>query len=237
MLIAHPIPGKLKSEAICAAFIEGAPQSVAGHVFYGVNESNLTVYRKAKAKANASGEPVYVIDNSAFDCVRGVQFRVSLNRYHHNGLGVSDGARFKALGIEVKPWVVPGPDRPFTLFVQQSESFMRCVAEDPRWLEVAMNLRRTDTALIRAWNRNKALAGTTLAADIARSRLVVTHSSAAAVEALLAGVPVLVSPLSPCYSIMSRQQELRQGLFNVLADNQWTLDEMRNGTAWKALNQ
>ena len=42
--------------------------------------------------------------------------------------------------------------------------------------------------------------------------------------------------MSPCYGIMSRQQELRQGMFNVLADNQWTLDEIRNGTAWKTLN-
>ena len=95
-----------------------------------------------------------------------------------------------------------------------------------------MGLTRTATPASRA----STAAGATLAEDLARSHLVVTHSSAAAVEALLAGVAVRVSPMSPCYGIMSRQQELRQGMFNVLADNQWTLDEIRNGTAWKTLN-
>jgi hypothetical protein len=214
MITACPIPGKLKSTHICAAFIEGAPRPAVGFVFYGVNETNLHQYRVAKA----SGQPVYVIDNSAFDCVRGTQFRVTRGRYHHNGVGVSDGARFKALGIEAQPWQHRTPDRPFVLAVEQSESYMRSVAGDARWLGVQLGLILSDAVLVRAWNRDKREAG------------------AAAVEALLAGVAVRVSPMSPCYGIMSRQQELRQDMFNVLADNQWTLDEIRNGTAWKALN-
>lgn len=232
MITACPIPGKLKSTHICAAFIEGAPRSAVGFVFYGVNETNLHQYRVAKA----SGQPVYVIDNSAFDCVRGTQFRVTRGRYHHNGVGVSDGSRFKALGIEAQPWQHRTPDRPSVLAVEQSESYMRSVAGDARWLDVQLGLILSDAVLVRAWNRDKRAAGATLAEDLARSHLVVTHSSAAAVEALLAGVAVRVSPMSPCYGIMGRQQELRQGMFNVLADNQFSISEMRDGTAWKALN-
>jgi hypothetical protein len=73
----------------------------------------------------------------------------------------------------------------------------------------------------------------TLHPDLARAYLTVTHSSAAAVESLLAGVPVSVSSFSPCRDVARDQ---RQRLFNVLADNQWTLDEIRAGVTWKALN-
>ena len=229
MILAHPIPGKQKSADICAAFIAGAPASATGHVFYGVNETNLAAYRKAKA----SGEPVYVIDNSAFDCVRGVQFRVTKNRYHHDGLGKSDGARFSLLGLTPAE---PKHRAGVALLVEQSPSFMRCVAGDAEWLEKyrhglwGASMRPW---VWRGWQRDKKRAMSTLAEDLARARLTVTHSSAAAVESLLAGVPVLVSPLSPCYGV-TMDDRLR--LFGVLADNQFTLTEMKDGTCWKALN-
>lgn len=222
MLVPIPVPGKQKSLDICNAFIAGAPKHATGYVFYGVNESNLNAYRSAKA----SGLDVYCVDNSAFDCVRGVQFRVTKNRYHHDGKGESDGRRFAALGLKVaEPRRVEG----VALMVEQSPSYMKCVAGDPGWLGRHM----LSTNILRPWNRDKAKAMTTLAADLAHARLTVTHSSAAAVESLLAGVPVLVSPMSPCYGV---PMEDRLRLFGVLADNQFTLAEMRSGFAWEKLN-
>ena len=233
MLIACPVPVKQKAADLCAAFIEGAPRSATGYVFYGVTEENLPMYRKAKA----SGQSVYMIDNSAFDKVRGIQYRVSKDRYHHNGIGTSNGQRFADLGIEVQPWQQRSFRRSMIMAVEQSPSYMACVAGDRDWLVREMTLlSQRDTILLRAWNRDKRKAMQTLAQDMDSAFMVLTHSSAAAVEALLAGVRVYVSPMSPCYSILSRQQELRQGLFNVLADNQFSVAEMRDGTAWKALN-
>lgn len=225
MLIPIPIPGKQKSFDICNAFIAGAPAHADGFVFYGVNETNLFQYRSAKA----GGRDVYVIDNSAFDCVRGVQFRVTKNRYHHRGGGTTDGKRFAALGLKVAEPLL-GERGDVTLAVEQSPSYMKCVANDPTWLG-RMWVPHTFT---RAWNRDKKAAMSTLADDLKHARLTVTHSSAAAVESLLAGVPVLVSPMSPCYGV---PMEDRLRLFGVLADNQFDMTEIRNGTAWKALNE
>lgn len=228
MIIPIPVPGKQKSVDICRAFIAGAPKSATGYVFYGVNESNLDAYRKAKA----SGLDVWSIDNSAFDCVRGVQFRVTKNRYHHAGEGETDGKRFAALGLGVQPPKAYPALR--ILFVEQSPSYMACVAEDPLWLgRQATAMNGAIGLRLRPWQRDKTKAMTTLAADLLHARLTVTHSSAAAVESLLAGVPVLVSPMSPCYGVT---MEDRLRLFGVLADNQYDLTEILNGTAWKALN-
>lgn len=220
MIIPIPVPGKQKSLDICNAFIAGAPKSAVGYVLYGVNESNLDAYRKAKA----SGLDVFVIDNSAFDCVRGVQFRVTKNRYHHDGRGETDGKRFAALGLVIQPLrTVEG----FALMVEQSPSYMACVAGDPGWLD----RHRLSTSVLRPWNRDKKAAAASLSFD--GVRLTITHSSAAAVESLLAGVPVLVSPMSPCYGVT---MEDRLRLFGVLADNQYDLREMRSGFAWSRLN-
>ena len=222
MLQAIPVPGKQKSLDICNAFIAGAPKSAVGYVLYGVNESNLNAYRKAKA----SGLDVFVIDNSAFDCVRGVQFRVTKNRYHHDGRGETDGRRFAALGLKVQP---PRTVEGFALMVEQSPSYMKCVAGDRDWL-MREALPLMNMAL-RPWNRDKKAAAASLSFD--GVRLTITHSSAAAVESLLAGVPVLVSPMSPCYGVT---MEDRLRLFGVLADNQFSTLEMKDGTCWKALN-
>lgn len=224
MIIPIPVPGKQKSLDICNAFIAGAPKTATGFCLYGVNESNLYAYRKAKA----SGLDVFMIDNSIYDCVRGVQFRVTKNRYHHDGRGETDGKRFAALGLKVA-----GPVKydGIALVIEQSPSYMACVAGDPTWL--ARNALFTGASILRAWDRDKKRAMSTLAADLAVARLTVTHSSAAAVESLLAGVPVLVSPMSPCYGVT---MEDRLRLFGVLADNQFSTLEMKDGTCWKALN-
>jgi hypothetical protein len=227
MIIPVPVSGKKKSVDICKAFIAGAPKTANGFVFYGVNETNISQYRVAKR----SGLPVWCCDNSAFDCVRGVQFRVTKDRYHHAGRGETDGCRFAALGLKVAE---PRDPAGFILGVEQSPSYMKCVANDDYWLAKGLVAYSRHPWRIRNWNRDKRAAMSTLAADLALARLTVTHSSAAAVESLLAGVPVHVSPMSPCYGVA---MEDRLRLFGVLADNQFDLTEIRNGTAWKALNE
>jgi hypothetical protein len=70
----------------------------------------------------------------------------------------------------------------------------------------------------------------------------ITWSSAAAVMAVLAGVPVVT--MGPCAAapmagdiadVENLPQPERESWAGVLADNQWTLDEMRAGKAWEAL--
>ena len=94
--------------------------------------------------------------------------------------------------------------------------------------------------------RRKAAAKTTpLAADLAGCWALVAHSTNAAVEALVAGVPVFCT--APCAARAMGRADLseiedpllpddRERWLRVLAANQWTLDEMRSGLAWRMLH-
>lgn len=243
MLTAIPVAGKAKSRDICDAFIAGAPRTAKGFVTYGVNDTNHAEFLAAKA----TGLPIWQIDNSYFDKARGLFFRVTKNRLQHTGLGETDGKRFARLGIEVKPFVhfSHGP----VIVVEQSDSFMRIHAgEAPRptnrptrgagsgiWLHAQMAEHVLGRKVkFRAWHNDKIKQGLGLAVDLQGASLLITHSSAAAVEALRNGVPVVVSPLSCCYG---HRPADRERLFGVLADNQFTLNEMKDGTAWAALNK
>lgn len=223
MLTCHPVPGKKKSADLCRLVAESAPASAKGHVFYGVKDGNLAEWRRVLR----SGEDYYVIDNSYFDKARGAQYRVTKNHFQHRGEGPTTGDRFAALGYAIKPRREPGLR---TLAVQQSPVHMACVAGDTTWLSRRMCGVNQDVRL-RKWDADKLALQTSLHDDIAWAQLVVTHSSAAAIEALIEGVLVMVSPMSSAYYLTDFTD--RQRFFGVLADNQWTLGEIAEGAIWK----
>jgi hypothetical protein len=231
----HPVPGKAKSKMICEAFAAGAPRDAQGHVFYGVTEGNRDAWRYARRSVGFGGA-YYFIDNSYFDAVRGQQFRVTKNRVQHSGFGISDCKRFDALGIEVQR--MRDPNRGRVLAVQQSPLFMRLVAHQPNWLtnmierELALDFR---SVRCRQWESNKLKAQGTLQDDLRNADMVLTHSSAAAVEAVLAGLQAKVSNMSAAQPIALGELTDRRQWAGVLADNQFTLDEMKEGLAWATL--
>lgn len=234
MVRMHPVIGKQKAINICRAFAEGAPKGADCDVFYGVNESNVKQWHEALRRGTA----VYV-DNSFFDAVRGQQYRVAKNRVQIDPCGhTSDGKRFEALGLTIKPWK---PFDPTWLAVEQSPSFMRCVAGDPHWFVRAVDDVPPGHSLkLRPWSSDKLKQAATLAADLAQVSHLITHSSAAAVEAVMAGVQALVSPMSAlahmiCGHGTSAHLDQRRQFLSVLADNMWTLDEIREGKAWARL--
>jgi len=237
---AYPVLGKAKSRDICAAFIEGAPKDAKGSVFYGVDASNIQHWQRV----SRSGEPYWYCDNTFFDKTRGTHFRIGRNCVQHDGQGQSKGERFKALTLEIKPWRATGEH---IVICPQSDSFMREVAEYPGdWLSDVvrtMKLVSHRRFMVRNWDRNKLTLQATLARELVDAWMLVTYSSAAAIQALLAGVPVSAiggaarwvgtDPLgieTPFYP------EDRERFFGVLADNQFSIEEMKSGVAWRALN-
>ncbi len=236
-LIAHPVRGKQKSVDICNAFIAGAPKSEVGYVFYGVNASNKSDFEIAKA----CKYPWYYIDNSYFDCVRGEQFRVTRNAIQHTGAGDTDFKRFNALGVEIAPWRSGGGH---IVVCPQSDDFMRNVAAyQGNWLAdsvKALSGRFPTRALrVRPWAADKAKLGRTLEKDLADAWALATYTSAAAVTAVAHGVPVLTHP--SCAVHMNgwsmSNNATRHHLLGVLADNQFTLKEMKEGFAWHSLHR
>jgi hypothetical protein len=232
-LIAIPVPGKAKSKMLCEAFIAGAPREAKGFVLYGVKASNAEAYRAMRR----SGADFYAIDNSYYDQTRGTMFRVTKNAFQCTARldDETDLQRLWGLvGAEVEPLV----DRPkgYTLIVEQSPDHMDYVAEDAsQFYALCKYLRAKHKTRTREWHANKPTLMATLAADLAGANHVVTHSSAAGVMAVMAGIPVSCSPF--CVAYGDRLWDDRLHWAGVLADNQFSLNEMKDGTAWQQVNR
>lgn len=236
MVTTHPVAGKEKSVLLCQAFADGCPAEAKGHVFYGVDKSNLDLFNRVRA----SGEDWYYIDNSFFDKVRGLQFRVAKNRLQVDvaRASISDWLRFDALRIPVRPMRDP-KENGYVLLIEQSGSFMHEIACDPHWArrtldDYAKSQHSASRVKVRPWARDKAKAQASLVSDLQGAVMVIAHSSAGAVTAFAQGVPVIVSPVSALFGTSAIE---RHHTFGVLAENQWTPQEMRNGDAWKWLNR
>lgn len=243
----YPQLGKAKSRLVLDAFAAGcrgvirvSPASVlepGAAAFYGVIGIEHLV-RLAKAE----GRTFFYGDNSFFDTSRGRYYRFARNAFQPSEILPPDHARLKALGVVLRPWK-PGHH---IVVVEQSEHFLKLVGAEHWLLRLLDELKRyTDRPLIiRRWTRDKASAARSLPADLYGAHALVTHMSAAANEALLAGVPVFTSgpcaatPLSsgPLSDIeRPRYPDGRVEWAAGLAARQWTLEEIRSGMAWRAL--
>lgn len=254
MVTAYPVAHKKKAFDICLAFIRGCGGQIGTKYrggpsfFYGVDESNRAEWEQALQ--NKERDPIFYADNSYFDSRRQVSFRVTKNALQHSGIGETDGARFAALGIEIKPWRLAGEH---IVVCPQSDHFMKVLAgydgdwgRPMTWGESVMGNLATQARPVRYrdWSPNKGQLASTLEQDLEGAHALVTWSSAAAVTAVLSGVPVVVQSNDCAARCMAGDpwdfenvgmpgDRLRWA--GVLADNEWTLEELTNGTAWRAL--
>lgn len=253
MITGYPTPGKAKATALLDAFCAGAGGRVADTIpprllpgaaaFYGVTPATQHLWLQAKAERREW----YYIDNAYFDRCREQYFRVTRGALQHDGFGASDGKRWKTLGLTIADWRQKGEH---ILLCPQSDEFMRTCAQHPgSWLTDTLDQLKIHTGRelrVRPWNGNKQKWYATLPADLAGCWALVTYSSASAITAMLAGVPALCTSLD-CISGPMTEVNLasierprypvnRESWARVVADNQWTLDEMRSGLCWKMLN-
>ncbi|HSW83548.1 MAG TPA: hypothetical protein VLH12_08740 [Usitatibacter sp.] len=249
MLTAYAQPEKAKSVRLIEAFAQGCGGQVASTwstrlepgdaAFYGVRPEWLHLWEQAKAE----GRDWYYIDNAYFDCVRERYFRITRNALQCDGLQAcwsGDGAaRFADLGITIGDWRRDGAH---VLVCPQTDDFMRTMGGGDDWLGSTLATLRmhTDRELrVRRKGEKRPLAE-----DLRGAWALVTHMSCAAVEALVAGVPVFctgrcagrwmgTSDLSlieePLYP------ERRRKWAETLAENQFNISEIESGYAWRAL--
>lgn len=249
MITAYPVAGKAKSYEICEAFVQGCGGAICTTgglrdgkaFFYGVGKNNLDIWRQVAANGDRE---FYYCDNSYFDETRQEYFRVTKNRLQHNGYGKSDGVRFNRLQLKIKPWSVEGRH---IVVCPQSDQFMHdVVGYEGDWTrDVIAHLKRRAPrreVRIREWSRDKAALSATLKEDLQNAYCLVTWSSAAAVTAVMEGVPAfcesmdcIVRPMAGNFEELTPVHVQRDNWLGVVADNQWTLDEFRNGTAWRGL--
>ena len=264
MLNLYPVPGKEKSKLICNAFAAGAPKHATGSVFFGT-EGVMSAFNRAKCGTwfyvdNAYTDPqrgqyFRVTKNALQVDVRGVWMDPANGADPPMGVDGpllrSTGERFARLGITVKEW----RDNPNgqILVIPQSDDFMKStLGRKGDWLgETVTKLNAWGFGpriRVRPWQRNKTQAYVELHKDLANAALVVTWSSASAITALYEGIPAISESGSAHWLTGPLTQEDvrdplrpsvadRQRFLEVLADNQFTLDEFRNGTAWRWLER
>jgi len=112
------------------------------------------------------------------------------------------------------------------------------------WESVTEIARHTDRQIIVRPKPTAHSKKRSLEADLLNAWCVVTYSSNIAVEALIMGIPVVT--LGPCVaSNLSTPLEAiesphypdnREEWAQRIASNQWTLDEIRSGECWDAIN-
>lgn len=196
-------------------------------------------------QAQAEGRDFYFADHAYFG--RGWCYRITKNRYQHNGQGplstVGLGRLERFARRTVQRWKKAGAH---ILICPQSEVYFSLHGLDRNaWLwSVTSTLRKYTDREIKV--RYKA-SRTPIAPDLEDAWAVVVYSSAAALDALLAGVPIVtLAPFAASVSMgltdLSQIEapiypDDRERFLSVLADNQWTLPEIMRGSAWKQLQQ
>lgn len=211
-----------------------------GAAFYGIRPGWLHLWKQARCEQRDT----YYLDNAWFDCARELQFRIGRNTIQSWSHKASDGKRLAQLGVHVQPWRKRGKH---IVVAGSSDEFMRVVAGWQGglngWTEHARRMLRqhTERPVVVRCKRD----ARPLAADLRDAWLLVTHSSASAVEALIAGIPVIVtdpvcaaSGFSTAFAGVESPEMVdgREEWAARLADSQWTLEELKNGTAWRMLN-
>lgn len=201
-------------------------------------------------QAAREGRDWYYGDHGLFSRFR--HYRVTKNRLQPDGRGVYDDRRWTALHVDRAPaWKTDGRA---IVVCPQSPVYMghyfglspTVVDNDYVGYLTAMLQRYTDRPIIVRFKTDAA--SRPLRVDLQDAWMVVAWSSATAVEALAAGVPIctladwastahmgirsLTDLETPYYPDLHARDQF---LFN-LANQQWTLDEIASGLAWRALN-
>lgn len=241
--VSYAVQGEMTSPKFARAFAAGCGGRVS---FADVLEpGEVAIFGSPQRwrmiqQAMAEGRCCYA-DHGYFG--RGAFLRITRNALQHDGTGIYHQRRFLTFGIPVQPWRKTG--RHIVLCPNGAEYFALFGIDVQQWIaSVKADLAQyTDRQVIVRWKRSE----TPLAADLVDAWAVVAYSSNAAVEAVLAGVPVFVlAPFAAAARMgLSNLSQIEQPIYPdgrwsfaaALAANQWTLEEIAGGVAWRELQQ
>ena len=241
--------GHRHSTEVCGAIAAGtgfpvappAPLQPGGVAMYGYLRGLLPTLRQAQYERR----PWIYADRgyfgASYDTDYGGYFRLTRNAYQHAGRGRTDGVRLKKLGLAFAPWKRGGRH---IVVCPPGEVFAECVGRfrSEEWLRMTLSVLREHTDRPIVVREKKAAKTHTLSEDLVGAHALVTYMSNAATGALQEGVPVFCT--GPCAAQSMGRDDVaeiedphypddRERWAGVLADNQWTLAEVRAGLANK----
>lgn len=170
---------------------------------------------------------------------RGTFYRVTKNALFSRGVGKSDMQRVKMFLEKPASW---GSGENIIICPQSDTFFRRVGTTQIEWItNTVKELKRyTDRKILLHFKKDRL----PLSAFLKGAHCVVSYSSNSAVEAVMNGVPAINTADSHaalmCRSSLSDIENLffpdnRLEYAAVLADNQFTFEEMSNGTCWRHL--
>lgn len=173
-------------------------------------------------------------------------FRATWNHLQGDGTGAPNFVRLRALGVTIRPWRADGHH---ILVCPPGDVYAGLSGFDAAgWRdEVTAKLAQHSDRPVRVREKPRDGArNVPLAQDLIDCWAVVAHSSNVAVDALLLGVPVFVT--DRCGARRCAETDLsriesprlgddREAWAATLAAQQWTLEEMRSGLAWRELQE
>jgi hypothetical protein len=246
----YAIPGELTSPKWCDAFSAGCRGAVTAERV--LRPGPVALFGSPHlwpllTQARAEGRDWYYGDHSYLGGDRkngrGTYFRCTRNAFQHDGGGEALPRRFEALGLRIWPWRTGGKH---VLICPNTPEYFRLMGLDGEaWLaDVTARLQAHTDRPLRVRSKKQQWARP-LSQDLYDCWAVVVFTSNCAVQALLKGIPVFA--MHPCAAFRMGTPELerieappqpvvRDQFFFNLAAQQWTLDEMRQGAAWRALN-
>lgn len=243
--LTYIVPGEKSSPKFGRAFAAGCRGRVdasltlkAGPVALFASPPAWNVLRPAMAQ----GRDFYYGDHGYFG--RGTYFRVTKNAYQHTGIGAArTPERWRRFGRAIRPWRADGRH---IVVCPNSPIFCGLHGFDVHaWIaDVIRQLSRvTDREIRVRWKTDERTRP--LLTDLDGAWALVTYSSAAAIWALIEGVPVFtLAPWAASARMgladLSRIEDPvypddRESFVTVLANHQWTLDEIQHGLAWRVL--
>lgn len=221
----------------------------AGDVFVTWNRYGYN--HKVANAVEAVGGIVLVAENGYLGRDENEHQLYAIAKHGHNGSGawhVGDGARWAAMGIELRPWRTEGKH---ILVCGQRGIGSPTMASPPNWHDdVAARLRKITNRPVRVRpHPGNHAPKVPLADDLRDCWAVVIWSSGSGVQALVAGVPVIYqAPHWICERSASNRLEdieatpdenrdiLRLWSMEYLAWAQWSVQEISTGEPfWKLL--
>lgn len=218
--------------------------------FYGIDRGTINAFRRVRR----AGLPFIYMDNAYVG--RNDYFRVTWNaltakdRDMHPGAD-SNGKRLDKHKMTFKPWRKTGRH---ILLVLQSELYFELLVGQSRnnWIKNVCEELRKHTSrpiIVREKpgfkTRRHNVKTSPLEHQLEYCHAIVTWNSVSALEAIQAGVPAFCmdpnnSFRDACPSDLSQiENPLRSGsrrkLFSWLCDNQWSREELSNGTCWTTI--
>ena len=206
-------------------------------VVWGVLRGSDLVLRSAAEHS----QYFFYIDHAYFSRGHGKNYRITRNGFEAGAVRKYPSDRIAALGVKLLDWRKGGNS---ILVCPPTEYFEKAHGCET-WLDDTLKLLRMHTDRP-VEVRRKPKAGETvepLDAALAKSHALVTHSSNVAVEAVIQGTPVFVSPTSAAAPVgctdLSRIESPvypdRNAWLAHLSYSQFTMDEIRSGEAWRML--